>query len=178
MNESGLQEMLSYMEREMGDELYGHSERVALLSYITGKEINLETNDLQSLYFAGLFHEIGKTNLPEKIIIENKTIDINKIYPYFSKVMLDNFDNFDKVKEIILKHHENFDGSGYPKGLIGEEIGLLAMIVRISDFYDHNKKNNTHEEIIKLLNENGNVKFSKQIIKPFTKAVNNSSVCD
>lgn len=176
MNSNNFDQIIIYMEKEMGDNFY-HSERVSLLSYVTGKELDLDNDELELLYYAGLFHEIGKINLPKCFNVHDQNIKLEKIYPYLSKLILDKYNQNDKLNDIILKHNENFDGSGYPKGLFGDQIGLLATIIRISDFYDNCRiNNNSHDDTIILLNKNGNKIFSKQIIFPFLKGFDNNKL--
>lgn len=171
MNVEDLQFLLSQMEKNM-DEAFYHSERVAVLCYVLAKELQLTDDESELVYFAGLFHEIGKINISEKITYKDIPIDLEKFYPYFTKILLSFYNKNKQLEDIILKHCENFDGTGYPKGLMFGEIGLLPMIVRISDCYDnHRILGCSHNDAVKLLEEKANVIFSKQIIKPFISAV-------
>jgi HD-GYP domain-containing protein (c-di-GMP phosphodiesterase class II) len=153
-------------------DIFQHSERTAILCYATAKELNLYADDMELAYLSGLLHEIGKLDIPNEVQVDDQFIKMEKIYPYFTVSILNNFDGFDTLSSIIMKHQENIDGSGSPKGLKGDEIDLVARILRIADFYDHQRmKGLTHDETTKSLRENSDVIFPRQIITPFIKAI-------
>lgn len=149
-----------------------HSERTAALCYATARELNLEPEELEIVYIAGLVHELGKIGLPTKIRLRDEFVDLNKIYPYFTATLLNNYEELESLNEVIMQHQENYDGSGFPNGLKGDEINLLAIILRIADFYDTQRLTGlTHDETTKLLRENSDIIFPRKIITPFIKSV-------
>lgn len=162
--------VLSRMENLNADML-DHCERTSVLCYALGKEIDLEPEELEIVWMAGYLHEVGKVGLGE-IKLRDELIDLEKIYPYFTVAILNNFEGFESLSKIIMQHKENVDGSGYPMGLQHEDIDLLAMIVRISDFYDTARaEGNNHEDACKLLRQNSDIIFPRKIITPFIKSV-------
>ena len=137
--------LLSKMEKDTLETLE-HSERTAVLCYATGKELELESKELEIVYLAGLLHELGKLELPMKLKLRDEFVDLDKIYPYFTTTILNNYQEFESLKEIVMQHQENYDGSGYPCGLHGDEINILAVILRIADFYDAKRiQGSTHD---------------------------------
>jgi HD-GYP domain-containing protein (c-di-GMP phosphodiesterase class II) len=159
------------MERDMND-LYRHLERTAILSYAVAKELDLYPEELEMSYMAGLVHDIGKVDIENKLQIGDQFVDKDNIYPYFTVSFLNALEGFDKLNTVIMQHTENFDGSGFPHGLKGEEIDLIAKILKISDFYDEYRASGlSHDDVTKLLREKSDIAFPRKIITPFIKAV-------
>ena len=171
MNIKNFNYLLSKME-ESANEILLHSERVSALCYAVGQELNLEPEELEIVYLVGLLHEIGKVGLPSKIKLENEYVDVDKIYPYLTYAILNSYEEYNELKDIIIQHQENIDGTGYPNGLVGTEINTLAIIIRIADFYDSNRMSGlNHDETTKKLRENSDKIFPRKIITPFIKAI-------
>lgn len=128
-----------------------------------GRSLSLDKNELQTLYISALLHDIGKLFIP-KNILNKKTILTTKEYNLIKKhptlganylLSTQSFSDIDIVQAVKL-HHERIDGRGYPFGLKGDEIPLLAKIITIADSYDamttrqynnNNRKSNAVEEI-------------------------------
>lgn len=147
-----------------------HAERVAMLSYATAKEFNMYPDELETVYLAGLLHEIGKMGLPENL--RQHGVKIDEIYPYVTVSMLKMIDGFEGLSEAILHHTENVDGSGYPLGITNDEINILSKIVKIADFYDHCRLSGmTHDETTKKIREQSDIMFVKKLITPFLKTI-------
>ena len=113
-----------------------HSIRVAHLSKLIGKAYNLNEHDLYKLYFAALFHDVGKINFPKelfentnKLTKEEKEI-VNK-HPVIGAQLVQK-----ELSNIILCHHERLDGSGYPKGLTANNIPFESKVIAITDSFD------------------------------------------
>jgi len=171
VNLNSVKHILDYMEKDF-PELYSHSERTALLCYVLAKELKLSYKEVELCYIAGLLHEIGKLYIPDKIKIKNDLINSDDIYFLFTICILKNYDEFEKVIDVIAQHLENFDGSGIPGNFKEEDINILSRILRICDYYDdHKMKRLIHEDITKLLRKNSNIIFPSKIITPFIKSV-------
>ena len=118
-----------------------HSDQVSELSAELAQRINMSVAELKVLQYAAALHDVGKLAMNESVVnkpslltraeflmIQQHTVlGYNLIKPL-------NFDSM--ISAVILSHHENFDGSGYPEGLKGEMIPLTARLTRITDFYD------------------------------------------
>lgn len=119
----------------------GHSERTARIAVAIARHLSLSDTDLGEVYLAGLLHDIGKLGLPDTLLrkpgpwsdeeLRRFRQHVNIGYTFLADLhMLRN------VLPAILHHHEYYDGSGYPDGLQGEQIPLLARLVAVADAYD------------------------------------------
>ncbi len=117
-----------------------HGIQVSNLAYQTGKMLGLEEAVCYELAIAGILHDIGKLRLRKYIADEEKPLIVEEIkyvrrHPKLGFESLKERGYSDFILESIYYHHENYDGSGYPKNLSGEEIPLGARILRICDVY-------------------------------------------
>lgn len=117
-----------------------HGIQVSNLAYQTGKMLGLEETMCHELAVAGILHDIGKLKLRNYIAAEENPLIVEKIkyvrrHPKLGYESLKERGYSDFILESIYYHHENYDGSGYPKNLSGEEIPLGARILRICDVY-------------------------------------------
>ena len=117
-----------------------HSETVSALAAAIGAEMGLDENTVDQLALAGLLHDIGKIGIPDSLLqapraltpVEFETI---KAHPALGFSLLEGL-GIAPIDEWILHHHENWDGTGYPDRLAGEEIPLGARIVRVADAFE------------------------------------------
>lgn len=119
----------------------GHAGRVMELAMLIGQEIGLAVEDIEVLRFAGLLHDIGKTGLSEEILLKPTKLNDDEMaqmrrHPEIGVGILEQIDFLDAVKPAVMHHHERWDGAGYPAGLAGEAIPLLARILAVSDAFD------------------------------------------
>jgi putative nucleotidyltransferase with HDIG domain len=118
-----------------------HSAAVARYSRAIAAELGLPEEDQDRVHTTGLLHDIGKFAFPDRILLANRRLDeedwkVVRTHPYQGARLVRTIDGYDPVAEIILAHHERIDGKGYPRGLKGEEIPLLARIISVADTYD------------------------------------------
>ncbi len=119
----------------------GHSERVALVARCLGEELGLPTAELSDLYLSGLLHDIGKIGVDDRILrktdrLEPEEFEQIKLHPLIGYQILCGLKNLQRVLPGVRNHHEAFDGSGYPDGLNGEAIPLMARVLAVADAYD------------------------------------------
>ena len=117
-----------------------HGIQVSNLAYQTGKMLGLEETMCHELAVAGILHDIGKLKLRNYIAAEENPLIVEEIkyvrrHPKLGYESLKERGYSDFILESIYYHHENYDGSGYPKNLLGEDIPLGARILRICDVY-------------------------------------------
>ncbi len=118
-----------------------HCHRMAVYSVALGKAGGLEPPDLLALYRAGYLHDIGKISIPDAVLYKNGPLD-HKEWEMMRRHTLKGEEicrpmkSLAPVLPIIRSHHERWDGSGYPDGLSGEAIPLLARLLQICDIYD------------------------------------------
>lgn len=116
-----------------------HSLNVAKYSMLLGKELKLSEEEIEILRIGGILHDIGKIGIPDNILNKKEKLTYNeyhivKNHPIYGEILLPN--QYKKIKQIIRNHHERYDGLGYPDGLRGDNIPLLARIVSIADTFD------------------------------------------
>lgn len=118
-----------------------HCERLAVASVKLGEALGLANQDLVALYRGGYLHDIGKICVPDTILFKKGSLapeewDIMRQHPTKGEEICRPMKSLGPVLPIIRSHHERWDGSGYPDGLRGEEIPLLARILQVADIYD------------------------------------------
>lgn len=119
----------------------GHSERVAVLCRAIARQMGLGSEDVERAYLAGLLHDIGKIGTPESVLHKEGRLAPEewtavRCHPATGGRILAGIAKLQDVREAVLRHHEHVDGRGYPDGLRGEAIPLLARIVSLADAFD------------------------------------------
>ncbi len=119
----------------------GHSTRVMDYAMLIGEELGLPFEDVEQLRFAGLLHDIGKTGVPHEILLKASKLtgdELSRVRAHaeFGASIVDQIDFLKSITPVILHHHERWDGEGYPAGLAGESIPLLARILAVADSFD------------------------------------------
>lgn len=118
-----------------------HCQRLANYGVALGKALGLQRNQLLALFRGGYLHDIGKIAIPDDILFKNGILTekewfIMRMHTVKGEEICRPMKSLKPVLPIIRSHHERWDGSGYPDGLIGEDIPLLARILQIVDIYD------------------------------------------
>lgn len=165
----------------------GHSKRVAEISVKIGKEMGLSREDLEQLNLAGQLHDIGKIGIPDEIlrkpgpltpeefcvVKEHPEIGYRILEPLFEERLELERGSDINVLEVILHHHERFDGTGYPHGLEGKEIPLGSRILLIADAYEAMTSDRPYrkalpfKEAIEEIRRNSGTQFDPQIAELF-----------
>ncbi len=122
----------------------GHSERVKEYSLMIAQEMKLPREDIETLNYAALLHDIGKIGISDAVLMKNGPYTLEdwtemKTHPQKTKHILDNFHfkrHLRQVPEIAYRHHEKINGEGYPEGITGEQIPLGAKIIAVCDVFD------------------------------------------
>lgn len=120
---------------------YSHSLRVAKYCNMMADKLELSARDRKNLYLAALLHDAGKIGIPGEILrkegpLNNTEWQIMKKHPLLSAEIVAKSGHFPEIIPAIRHHHENFDGSGYPEGLKGDQIPYESRILAIADSFD------------------------------------------
>ncbi len=116
----------------------GHQLRVAILAKAIAQELKLPENQIESIYMAASIHDIGKISLPAEILVKpipltDIEISLIQAHAQAGYDILSGIDFPWPIADIVVQHHERLNGSGYPRGLAGEEILLEARILCVAD---------------------------------------------
>ncbi len=163
----------------------GHMEEVEKLGLMTAEEMGLDmTGHKKDILVAALhLHDVGKIGIPDNILKkEGKLTEeewlIMRDHVFKGARILEPMDDFKEVAKIVMLHHENFDGSGYPYGLKGEEIPIEARIICVVDTFHAMvstrcyRKGRPFDFAIKELEKCAGNQFDPQVVKAFISAIN------
>jgi putative two-component system response regulator len=119
----------------------GHCQRLASYATTFGTALNLGEDELAALFRGGYLHDIGKVGIPDAILLKAGRLSAGeyeqiKRHPVIGDRLCGELRSLRQVRPIVRHHHERLDGSGYPDGLKGDDIPLLAQIMGIVDVYD------------------------------------------
>ncbi|MCL2122073.1 MAG: HD-GYP domain-containing protein [Clostridiales bacterium] len=156
----------------------GHSKRVSAYAVWIGKKLGLGEDEVDSLRVGGLFHDIGKISVSEKILLKSGALDSAeyeeiKKHSLWGSHILSAISLFKEISPLIKSHHERIDGHGYPDGLAGEEIPFLARIITVADSFDAMMSDRTYrpkltlQQTISQLDAGAGTQFDPVVTKAF-----------
>lgn len=139
--QSGTVELLATLVDERDGYTHQHSRRVAELSMKVAEHFDISERDLVKLRHGSLLHDIGKIGIPDNILkkpgrLSELEREVIKAHTTKGARVVEKVPELCEIGFILEYHHERVDGKGYPKGLKGDDIPLLAQIVHICDFFD------------------------------------------
>jgi hypothetical protein len=119
----------------------GHCRRVVDYSLMMGRFLNFSDDELLRLCHGALLHDIGKIGVPDAILhkpgpLTEQEWDVMRTHPQLGALMVADVRQLEKAREVILSHHERYDGKGYPNGLAGPAVPLAARVFTIADAFD------------------------------------------
>jgi putative nucleotidyltransferase with HDIG domain len=163
-----------------------HSTHVAYWVKAIAKKLELSEQYIHTAFWASLFHDIGKIGVPDEVLTKNGPLTedewvIMKLHPVVGANIVNSLNSLADTTSLIRSHQEKFDGSGYPKGLIGLEIPLGARILAVVDAYDAmtNKRVYrsacSHEEAVTELNNMRGRHFDPQVVDVFLEVLESQS---
>ncbi|HCL90544.1 MAG TPA: hypothetical protein DHW70_04410 [Candidatus Atribacteria bacterium] len=153
----------------------GHQQRVSKLATAIAQEMKLTQEKIEGTKIASLVHDIGKVNLPTEIISKpDKLIEVEfnlvKNYPRVGYDILRKVDFPWPIEEIVLQHQEKMDGSGYPRGLKGDEIYIEARILGVANVVEAMTSYKSYrpalsiDEALTEIAENKNILFDPKVV--------------
>jgi len=159
-------------------ETHGHSERVVTFSLRLGREYGLNSQEMKSLEFGSLLHDIGKIGVPDAILRKpSKLTDEEWIrmreHPLHGQQILRDIKFLEGASRVVAQHHEKWDGSGYPLGLKGDEIDICARIFSVADAFDAitsdrvYRRGRTYEAAAQELDEWVGRQFDPKVVEAF-----------
>jgi len=158
----------------------GHSVRVALASRELATELGLNEQQVELAYMAGLLHDIGKIGTPEGILSKEGDLGpterrVIARHPVVGGRILRGIRPLEPVRQAVLHHHERFDGAGYPDGLAGEAIPLLARIVGLADAFDAMTSDRPYrprlplDVVMEEIRRNRGTQFDPRLVEAFER---------
>jgi len=160
----------------------GHSQKVSAYAALIAEAMEMSDAEVEEIRLGGVLHDIGKVGIPENIL--NKSGPLNpdewetmKSHVKFGAKILDPLTPLARIREMVLHHHEYFDGSGYPEALAGEKIPLGARIIAIADAYDTITSDRTYKKARKAgdalaeLERCANAQFDGTIVEIFVRTL-------
>jgi len=154
----------------------GHTKRVAKYCVLIAKEMGYSEADIELVKNAAWLHDIGKISTPDSILLKPNKLDFTEyklIQEHLNAgyEMLRKIDQYKVISEIMREHHEKYDGSGYPRGLKGDEIRPLSRIMMVADAFDAMTTNRVYkprksiEDALNELKELSEIHFHPDVVK-------------
>lgn len=162
----------------------GHSMRVAEYAVETARELGWSESEVKRLHYAAILHDIGRVGIPESVLNKKQALtesefELVKEHVYAGSEILRDISVVKDLASAAKYHHERYDGKGYPEGLEGKEIPVIARLISVADAFDAMKnprpyrKALTRDEIKKEL-ENGNgTQFDPELLDAFFRVWDN-----
>jgi putative nucleotidyltransferase with HDIG domain len=159
-----------------------HIDRTQYLAEAVALDLGLGSEGSQTARYAAVLHDIGKIGVPDGILnkpgaLSEEEWEVMRRHPRIGANILSGIRGFERASEIVLSHHERFDGAGYPRGLAGEEVPLEARIISVVDTYDAMTNDRpyraalSHEEAVTELRKNAGRQFDPHIIESFERVI-------
>lgn len=163
----------------------GHSARVGRYSSAIAKYLGWGTEERKRLYYAGLLHDYGKIGTREAVLckptkLTNEEYEHIKEHPGHTMRILSQIHFTEELQDLPLiaaSHHEKIDGTGYPYGLVGEQIPVGSRIISVADFFDalthkrHYRDPMPIEEVLQLVREQTGTAFDAEVVEAFEEYV-------
>ena len=183
------QSMRNRTIRLLVETLYGsnkiekiHSEKVSAICAQIGRGLKFDNDQIKELEIIGLMHDIGKIAISQEILNKKGRLTTTeyeevKRHPEISYHILKSADSYAKYADSVLSHHERWDGSGYPRGISGEEIPLISRILAVADAYEamtskrYYKEAFTQLEALEELKRCAGTQFDPKIVSVFETCI-------
>jgi len=160
----------------------GHSQKVSAYAALIAEAMGMNDVEVEEIRLGGVLHDIGKVAIPENILNKSGPLnpdewDTMKSHVVFGAKILDPLTPLARIREMVLHHHEYFDGSGYPDAQTGEQIPLGARIIAVADAFDTITSDRTYkkaraaEQALAELERCANAQFDGAIVALFVRTM-------
>ena len=164
----------------------GHSAATMFHALGVAKKLGLGPDELCAVELGALFHDIGKIGIPEHILRKPEKLDAAewaemKAHPAIGANLLAQVPNLERIRPIVLAHHERYDGTGYPNGLKGNDIPLAAQIISVADTYQAMTSSRTyrpaltHEQAVRELRKVAGTQLNPTVVEAFIQEIDSHS---
>ena len=164
-----------------------HSEKVAKWASNTARELKMSENEVENVYWASILHDIGKIGISDRILRKKATLTeddwvLIKMHPTIGSNIVSLIDALPSLAPTISAHQEKYDGTGYPKGLSGNDIPLGARILGITDAYQamiedrYYLEARTHMEAVSEFQKVKGTQFDPTVLDVFLNVVNSEAI--
>jgi HD-GYP domain-containing protein (c-di-GMP phosphodiesterase class II) len=154
----------------------GHADRVSRIAGAIAREMGLSERNIEEIELAGMLHDIGKIGVEDQILMKPARLDpheqeLMRRHPIYGAKILEPSESLRPLVPLVMHHHENFDGSGYPDGRKGEDIPLGSRIIIVADAYEAMtsdriyRKAIGHDRAMDQLNRYKGIQFDPQVVR-------------
>ncbi len=160
----------------------GHADRVGRIGGAIARELALSETEIENIELAAMLHDIGKIGVEDRILLKATRLDEDeqeamRLHPIYSAAILSPSSRLRPIVPIVRHHHEHYDGSGYPDGLVGDEIPLGSRIILVSDAYEAMTSDRVyrkaigHERALEQLRKYSGVQFDPNVVNAFERVL-------
>ena len=164
-----------------------HSDRVADMVLVLAAALGLDEDETTRIHMAAHLHDIGKISIPEHILKKTEGLTpeeyaIMKTHVENSIKMIRYLPNMDYVIPAVVGHHERYDGTGYPRGLAGQNIPYMARILTIADCFDAMTAKRPYKQALSVeyavneLEKNSGTQFDPVLVKKFVELIHEGKI--
>jgi hypothetical protein len=159
----------------------GHARRVANYAHLIGKKLNFSETELKNLYHASLLHDIGKLKIDSR---DHQNTEQMMQHPRLGHDLIKSISQWSETAEIILHHHERFDGTGYPASIKQNEIPVGARIMAVADTFDiltneySFKKQLEPEAAMKEIESHAGTQFDPDAVEALKSSIRDAEMSD
>jgi putative nucleotidyltransferase with HDIG domain len=172
---------------ERSSYLHGHSDRVAEYSAAIAREFGMNGAEVERVRLAGLLHDIGAVGIEDSIVAKNSPLtpeefEVVKAHTVKGAAILRPVEWLHDIIPAVELHHESLDGHGYPYGLRGQEIPLMARIIAVADSFDAMTTSRPYqsamdpEYTLEVLNRLGGTRYDRRAVEALTELVKRGDI--
>ncbi len=156
----------------------GHSERVAYLGHQLALAVGVPDDEAERMRISGILHDVGKIGVPEAVLtkpgrLTKEEFELVKLHPTIGARILEGVPQLRDALPGVMHHHERWDGRGYPDGLAGEGIPLVARILGVADAFDAMSSTRSYrssmprEKVLEEMSRCSGTQFAPDLVGPF-----------